>query len=61
MNSVGARIQNLPLTDQVLALAKIAEGRSDARRFTPASIETLFDEVALPHPPKIHNPEYGIA
>ena len=55
MDSVGVRIQNLPLGDQVLSLARLAEGRSDVGRFAPADIDALFDEASLPRPAKVSN------
>jgi hypothetical protein len=55
VDSVGVRIQKLPLGDQVLSLARLAEGRSDTGRFAPADVDALFDEVSLPRPAKVAN------
>lgn len=55
MDSVGARIQGLPSTDQVLSIARLAEGRSRCNRFVPGDIDALFDEVSLPRPAKVTN------
>lgn len=55
MDSVGVRIQKLPLGDQVLSLARLAEGRSGTGRFAPVDIDALFDETSLPRPAKVSN------
>jgi hypothetical protein len=55
VDPVGVRIQNLPLGDQVLTLARIAEARSESGRFAPADVDALFDEFSLPRPAKVAN------
>jgi len=55
MASVALRIQRLPLGDQVLTLARFAEGRSDTGRFGPSAVDDLFDDFALPRPTKVSN------
>jgi hypothetical protein len=55
MDPVGVRIQDLDRNDQVLALARIAEGRVASRTFAAGDIDNLFDETALPRPPKVDN------
>lgn len=49
IESVGARIQGLPLGDQTLALARLAETRRDGS-FTAKSVDDLFAELHLPPP-----------
>lgn len=53
--SAGLRVQGLALNDQVLALARIAEARSETGEFTPSAVDTLFNEFRLPGPAKAHN------
>src|SRR5215218_10498 len=55
MDSVGSRVQNLSLPDQVLILARLVQDRSKESHFAPAEIEDLFDAVGLPRPPKTAN------
>jgi hypothetical protein len=55
MDTVGVRIQNLAVGDQVLTLARLAESRSATGRVSPSHIETLFDEFGLPRPGKTSN------
>ena len=55
MDTVGVRLQSLPLADQVLSLSRLVEGRSETGRFAPADIDALFDEVSLPRPAKVSN------
>lgn len=56
MDSVGSRIQGLEASDQVLLLARLAQSRGDSAVFSPSDVESLFDEVGLPRPPKMGNP-----
>lgn len=51
----GAATQGLSQNDQVLALARVAESRSDAGDFTPKAIDVLFHELRLPGPSKTGN------
>jgi hypothetical protein len=55
MDPIGVRIQSLPKADQVLSLARIAEGRSQSGRFAPADVDRLFDETTLPRPSRVSN------
>jgi hypothetical protein len=55
MDSVALRVQRLPVGDQVLALARLAEARSDSGRFGPSAINGLFDDFGLPRPAKVSN------
>jgi hypothetical protein len=52
---VGVRVQGLAINDQVLALARLAETRSDSGDFTPKAVDSLFQELRLPGPAKAHN------
>jgi hypothetical protein len=52
---VGVRVQGLAINDQVLALARLAETRSDTGDFTPKAVDVLFNDLRLPGPPKTHN------
>lgn len=53
--TVGTRIQGLDLIDQVVALARIAQSRSDEDAFAPGDVNSLFDEFGLPRPAKVSN------
>lgn len=55
MDSGALRVQRLPLGDQVLALARLAEARSESGRFGPGAIDGLFDDFGLPRPAKVSN------
>jgi hypothetical protein len=55
VESAGVRVQGLGENDQVLALAHLAESRSDAGVFTPKAIDLLFHELRLPAPTKTSN------
>jgi hypothetical protein len=55
MDLVGVRIQGLPLVDQVLTMARLAELRSDTGLIAPLDLDHLFDEVGLPQPAKTSN------
>lgn len=55
MDSVGVRLQALSVEDQVLALARLIEGRGDTGVFAPSQIDALFDEIGLPRPPRVSN------
>jgi hypothetical protein len=50
MDTVGVRIQGLTTKEQVLSIARIAQGRSASSRFPPSVITALFDDVGLPRP-----------
>lgn len=49
-SSVGVRVQDLPIADQVLVVARLAQNRSDQASFAPRDIEALFEAIALPCP-----------
>lgn len=55
MDSVSVRIQDLAMIDQVIVLARLAEGRSETGGFNGTGLRDLFDEFALPKPAKITN------
>jgi hypothetical protein len=55
MDSVALRVQRLPVTDQVLALGRLAEARSESGRFAPIAVDDLFDDFGLPRPAKVSN------
>jgi len=55
VESVGVRVQGLDLNDQVLALARLVESRSDTGDFTPKAVDVLFNDLRLPGPAKAHN------
>lgn len=55
MNSIALRVQQLSLRDQVAALGRIAQTRTDAGRFSPAELDRLFDDLGLPRPAKVAN------
>jgi hypothetical protein len=49
------RVQRLPEEGQVLALAKLAQARSEDGNFTVAAIDGLFHDLSLPAPAKTSN------
>jgi hypothetical protein len=53
--SIGARVQRLPVTDQALVLASIASGRSKNGTFSGTMVMELFYDISLPAPSKIGN------
>lgn len=55
MDSVALRVQRLPIADQVLALSRLAEVRSESGRFGPTALDDLFDDLGLPRPAKVSN------
>jgi len=55
MDSVGLRLQNLDLGDQIVGLARLAQARTETGLFSPADIDAIFDEVGLPRPAKTSN------
>jgi hypothetical protein len=55
MDTVGVRVQNLGVKDQVLTLARIAQERADGGRFTVPALTALFDDIGLPQPGNIHH------
>ena len=55
MDSVGSRVQDFAIDDQVLVLGQLAQDRSEANIFSPADVDALFDEVGLPRDPKVSN------
>ena len=55
MEPVGVRVQGLAGTDQVLALGRLAETRSESGGFTARGVDDLFHEFRLPRPARIDN------
>jgi hypothetical protein len=55
MSAVGLRLQSLALADQIVALARLAMGRTETGRFAPGTIDLLFDEVGLRRPARTSN------
>jgi hypothetical protein len=58
---VGVRVQGLAGNDQVLALARLAESRSETGDFTVRAVDALFHELRLPAPGRIDNIVTGLA
>jgi hypothetical protein len=58
---VGVRVQGLAGNDQVLALARLAESRSEAGDFTLRAVDALFHELRLPAPGRIDNAVTALA
>jgi hypothetical protein len=61
MESVGVRIQGMTGSDQVLALARLAETRSSTGNFTVRAVVELFHELTLPAPGRIDHAVTGLA
>ncbi|MCU1460209.1 MAG: hypothetical protein JWO37_284 [Acidimicrobiales bacterium] len=55
MDAVSLRLQGLPMSDQVMVLSRIAQGRTDTGRFGPSAVDALLDELGLPRPSKVSN------
>jgi hypothetical protein len=55
VDSVGLRVQELPLVDQVLVLARLASARGETGDFTIVEIDALLHELHLPGPAKTSN------
>lgn len=55
LNSVSARIQGLKMAEQVLVVARLAEGRAESNTFAPRDIDQLYDDLSLPRPSKTSN------
>lgn len=55
MSSLGVRLQQLPQSTQALILASLLVNRSEDGVFTPAELEDLFEEAALPPPSRVGN------
>ena len=54
-DSVGVRVQRMPLGSQAIVLASIASGRSKDGTFSGGAVMELFYDVSLPPPAKIGN------
>lgn len=50
MDTVGARVQQLEITEQVLVLGRLAQGRSGSGVFAPSDVNELCDDIGLPPP-----------
>ena len=55
LDPVGVRVQNLPILDQALVVAQLAQSRSEAASFAPRDIDALFDAIGLPQPGRVSN------
>jgi hypothetical protein len=55
VDTVGVRIQALDLTQQVLALARLAQTRAGSEDFTARLVDDLFHDLSLPAPARTHN------
>lgn len=55
MPSMGLRLQNFKPGQQVVVLARLAEGRSGAPWCTPTELARLYEELGVPGPAKISN------
>jgi len=53
--SIGIRVQRMPISDQALVLASVASGRAEDGTFTGRAVTQLFYEASLPVPDKIAN------
>jgi len=53
--SIGVRVQRMPMADQALVLASIASGRSEDGTFSGRTVMELFLYTSLPAPAKIGN------
>jgi hypothetical protein len=53
MDSVGLRVQGLPMTDQTLVLSVLASSRDETGDFTAKAVVDLFHDLSLPGPPRI--------
>lgn len=53
--SIGVRVQRMPMVDQTLVLASIASGRSGDGTFTGRALTQLFLDATLPGPAKVGN------
>ena len=60
MDTVGVRVQNLPTRSQVLSLARIAQGRAEAGRFSIPDLSALFEDIGLPKPGNVHATVSGL-
>lgn len=54
-DSVGVRVQRMPLGSQTLVLASIAAQRSEDGTFSGFAVMALFHDISLPPPGKIGN------
>jgi hypothetical protein len=59
-DSIGLRLQRLPLADQVLICARLCEERSAAGRFAPNPVDGLMDAIGLPRPARMWNSLAGL-
>jgi hypothetical protein len=53
--SIGLRVQRMPMSDQALVLASVASGRSEDGTFSGRTVTELFYDTSLPAPAKIGN------
>lgn len=55
VDSIGIRVQRMPVPDQALVLASIASARSSDGTFSGRAVTDLFYDTSLPVPDKIGN------
>ena len=53
--SIGVRVQRMPLSDQALVIASVASARSEDGTFSGRTVTELFYDTSLPAPDKIGN------
>lgn len=53
--SVAERLQDLPLVESTLVLARLAQARSTDSRFSPSDVEHVFEDLGLPRPARVSN------
>lgn len=54
-HSVGLRVQEMPIEDQGVVIATIAEARTQTGYFAPKDLDELFTSAGLPGPSKVSN------
>jgi hypothetical protein len=54
MDTIGVRLQGLHVQEQVLSIARIAQGRAAAGWFAPRDVAGLFKDIGLPQPGDLH-------
>ena len=54
-SSIASRVQNLDLSKQCLVLGRLVEARTKSRRFAPADMTAVFDDLGLPRPSRMSN------
>jgi hypothetical protein len=54
-HSIGLRVQEMPIEDQGVVLATIAEARAQSGYFAPKDLDDLFTSAGLPGPSRVAN------